>query len=88
MISSQVVVRCEHGLHLRVASHIAKMAQAHNAKVRIRCEGCPEANACSVMELAALGAVTGTYLDVMADGPDEAVVLAKLTHYFEQGDGI
>lgn len=88
MTSRTVTVRCPQGLHLRVASRIAKLAQASPASVRVGCEGCPQANACSVLELLMLGATAGTTLEVEAEGPDEAAVLQAVSEVFEQGGGI
>jgi phosphotransferase system HPr-like phosphotransfer protein len=40
------------------------------------------------MELLMLGAGIGTRLQVVAEGPDEAVVIDAIADVFEQGDGI
>ena len=88
MKSQSVVVRCENGLHCRVAAKIVGLAQNHEATVHIRCEGCPRANACSILELLRLGAGVGTRLQLMAEGPDEDAVLEALTGVFREGDGI
>jgi phosphotransferase system HPr (HPr) family protein len=83
-----VTIQCEAGLHLRVASKVAKIAQQAGGTVHIRCAGCPRANACSVLELLTLGASVGTPLEIVAEGPDEELVLHKLTEVFEAGEGI
>ena len=88
MKSRNVVVRCEHGLHCRVAAKVVELAQRHEATVHIRCEGCPRANACSILELLQLGAGAGTRLQMVAEGPDEDAVLEALTGVFREGDGI
>ena len=88
MTSKLVTVRCAQGLHLRVASHIAKIAQASTAAIFVGCEGCPQSNACSVLQLLMLGATAGTTLEIAADGPGETAVLQALTDVFEQGGGI
>jgi len=88
MTTKQVTVRCPHGLHLRVASHIAKIAQASSATIRVGCEGCPQTNACSVLQLLMLGATVGTTLEIAAEGPGEETVLDALADVFEHGGGI
>ena len=88
MTSRTITVRCEHGLHARVAARIPKLAQDHEASVHIGCEGCPRANACSIMALLQLGAGVGTRLDVVAEGPDEDAVLAAVADVFWDGEGI
>ncbi len=88
MTSRLVTVRCPQGLQLRVASSIVKIAQASAATVRVGCEGCPQANACSPLQLLMLGATAGTTLEIAAEGPGEDAVLAALADVFEQGGGI
>ncbi len=88
MKARTVVVRCEHGLHLRVAAAVAKLAQDHDATVHIRCEGCPRADACSILDLMRLGAGVGTRLQLEAEGPDEDAVVDALTDVFHEGGGI
>lgn len=85
-----VTVLCENGLHLRVASQVSKIAQQSGTSVHIRCEGCPKADACSVLQLLMLGASSGTVLEIEAVGSDdnEEAVLQALTTVFEQGGGI
>jgi phosphotransferase system HPr (HPr) family protein len=83
-----VTIRCRNGLHARVAAQIVEVAQEHKSNVQIRCEGCPRANACSILELLMLGAGQGTQIELVADGVDEKEVLEKLTEVFEDGGGI
>ena len=88
MKARTVVVRCEHGLHARVAARVVKLAQNHEATVHIRCEGCPRANACSILELMRLGAGVGTPLHLVAEGPDEDAVMDAMTGVFQDGGGV
>jgi phosphocarrier protein HPr len=71
MINSQVIIQCDGGLHLRVAARIVNKVQQCQSAVHVRCEGCPWANACSIMELLKLGAAQGTPLEVTVEGSDE-----------------
>ena len=83
-----VVVRSEHGLHARVAASVVKAAHNHESFVSIRCEGCPCANACSIMELLMLQAGPGACLQVVAEGADERAAVDAIAEVFENGDGI
>lgn len=80
-----VTVRCREGLHLRIASQVAKNAQQAGGPVHIRGTRNPRANACSVMELLTLGASNGTPLEIMVDCPDEEAILNQMTDVFEAG---
>jgi phosphotransferase system HPr (HPr) family protein len=88
MAARSVIVRCEHGLHARVAAQVVGVVNRHESTVHIRCKGFPRANACSILELLTLGAGSGTRLDVMAEGPDADIVIEALTEVFEEGYGI
>ena len=88
MKSRNVVVRCEYGLHARVAAKVVRQVQKHESAVHVYCDGCPRADACSILELMCLGACEGTHLQVVAEGPDENVVVDAVAGIFEQGDGI
>ena len=67
---------------------MVKVAQNHDAMVKIKCDGCPDANACSILELISLGANNGVRIEVIADGPDENTVIDALVEVFENGTGI
>ncbi len=89
MTTRDIVVKCEHGMHMRIASTVAGVARDHRTTtVHMSCGNCQKANACSVLELLMLEAHRGTRLEIVVDGPDEAVVLQTLTELFEQGEGI
>lgn len=88
MKTRNLTVTCENGLHLRVAAEIVKRVQKHNATVHVRCDGCPNVNACSILSLIQLGAVQGTEIQVTAEGIDEEAVLNSLTEFFNDGAGI
>ena len=75
-------------MHLRVAAAVVKVAQNHDSDVTVKCNGCPGANACSILELISLGASCGTHIEVIANGSDENAVIEALVEVFEQGSGI
>lgn len=78
----------KHGLHLRVAGEIVKLAKSHECKVSVSCHGCKHADGCSIMQLLTLDAASGSTLHVQTDGPDEDVVLRKLEGLLTDGEGI
>jgi phosphotransferase system HPr (HPr) family protein len=81
----KVTVYCEEGLHLRVASQVARIAQRSGGTVQIRNKKeRPHANACSVLELLTLDASRGTSLEIVTDCPNDDDVLDKLTEVFNQ----
>lgn len=88
MTRRDVVVRCEHGVHARVAARVVRIMQVRKSEVRIHCDGCREANACSMLELLTLDAGQGTTLQIVAKGPDEQAVVEALVEVFEDGSGI
>ncbi len=67
---------------------MVKAARALDARVSVRCGGCPKVSACSIMELLTLGAVQGVEVEVEADGADEDAALRAVAGVFEQGGGI
>ena len=88
MKTQDIKLQGKHGLHLRVAGEIAKVAQSHKCKVSVSCHGCKHADGCSVMQLLTLDASDGSTLRVSADGPDEEAVLSKLEGLLTDGGGI
>jgi phosphocarrier protein HPr len=88
MRTRDIIVRCEHGLHARVAASVVKLARDRESTVQIRCKGCAPANACSIMELLMLGAGQGTRLQIVADGPDEDATVEAVAEVFKDGSGI
>jgi phosphotransferase system HPr (HPr) family protein len=91
MKSQNVIVKCEYGLHLRVAAQVSRIAQQSGASVNIQCAHCPKVNACSVFQLLTLGASKGTPLSIEVEDADERkadTVLLALAGVFEEGGGI
>ena len=88
MKTLNLTISCENGLHLRVAAEVVKSVNKHGSKVCVLCKGCPNANACSILELIRLGAGKGTEIQITADGDDEDAVLNSLMEIFSDGSGI
>ncbi len=88
MKTLNLTICCENGMHLRVAAEVVKRVREHSATVHVLCKGCPNANACSILELIQLGAGKGTEIQITADGNDEDAVLNSLMEIFSDGSGI
>ena len=87
MKHENVTLLCKEGLHLRVASQVAKIAQKAGGTVKIRSKKeRSSANACSVLELLTLGATSGTSLEIVAEGPNEETVITALSEILRQED--
>ncbi len=88
MKSRTVTVNCEQGLHLLIASQVAKIAMRCGGTVQIRSQGQVFVNACDAMEVMTLGAAVGTPLEITADGTDETSVLRDLIELIEMGAAV
>jgi phosphocarrier protein len=88
MKTAEIQVGTAHGVHLRVAGQVAKVAAAHDCKVVVSCNGCKSADGCSIMQLLTLGVAAGERVKVQVEGPDQEVVMAKLVEIFTDGAGI
>lgn len=88
MKTKEMTVRSSHGLHLRVAGEIVKLAKSHECSLSLSCKGCKFADACSIMQVLTLGAAKGDKVEVHVEGPDADLVMDKLRHILEDGAGI
>lgn len=88
MRSQHTIVRCPHGLHMRVASQIVRIARDLQSRVSIRTHGCKSADACSILELLTLGASEGVSIEIIASGIDEDHAVQAVADVFEEGGGI
>lgn len=86
MKRQSITLQCQEGLHLRVASKVASIAQKAGGSVKIRSDKHRRAvNACSVLELLTLGATLGTPLEIVAECPNEERTVQELADIFESG---
>ncbi|MEI8140525.1 MAG: HPr family phosphocarrier protein [bacterium] len=88
MKTKELIVNSKNGIHLRVAGEIVKLAKSHDCKLSLSCNGCPRANACSIMQLLTLDAAKGSKLEASAEGPDAELVIEKLSDLLSDGAGI
>ena len=81
--SAELTVEHEHGLHLRPAADFVRLAARYGARVRVTNVtrgGGREANARSLLELAALGVQQGHTIRLTAAGEDAEEAVRALAH--------
>jgi phosphocarrier protein HPr len=84
--SANVEVRNKLGLHIHPSDLVAKTALHFLSRVTIE-SGRDIADARSIVELTALGAVHGTQLTIRAEGPDAEAAVKALVELFERRFG-
>ena len=84
MVSREVVVSNERGLHARPAMQFVDMANGFVSQVTVLRGGDEplEVDGKSVMQMITLEAVMGTPLRILADGEDADVAVEKLAELF------
>ena len=76
MYNKEVVVRCESGLHNRQATYFVQKANEFSCSIWVE-SGSRKMNAKSLLGIMSLGIVTGSTIQLIADGSDaEAAVNA------------
>ena len=77
MVSKEIVVRCESGLHNRQATYFVQKANEFESSVWVEC-GNRKMNAKSLLGIMALGIVTGATVVLSASGADEEAAVSAL----------
>ena len=77
MITKDVTVRCESGLHNRQATYFVQKANEFNSNIWLE-SGSRKMNAKSLLGLMSLGIVTGTTVTLTADGADAEAAIDAL----------
>jgi len=89
MISRDVIVSNERGLHARPAMQFVDVANGFTSQVKVVRGGEEplEVDGKSVMQMITLEAVMGTPLRILADGEDAAAAVEKLAELFQSKFG-
>jgi phosphocarrier protein HPr len=89
MISREVIVSNERGLHARPAMQFVDVANGFTSQVTVLRGGEDplEVDGKSVMQMITLEAVMGTPLRILAEGEDADVAVEKLAQLFESKFG-
>ncbi len=86
MLSKKLTVVNPSGLHLRPAGVLSQTAMKFKCDVIIEC-GEKKIVAKSVLNVMAAGIKTGTEINLICDGEDEAAAMETLTQAIESGLG-
>jgi phosphocarrier protein len=78
MVSREVKVNNQVGLHARPATFFIQKANEFKSSISVEKEE-RRINAKSLLGLLSLGVVQGTVINIIADGPDENEAVAALT---------
>ena len=69
MVSKEVIVRCESGLHNRQATYFVQKANEFSCNIWLE-SGSRRMNAKSLLGIMSFGIVTGTTVSLIAEGED------------------
>lgn len=86
MLSQKVIITDEVGFHARTASVFSKAAAQFTSNIFIEYSE-RKVNAKSMLSIMTLGAKTGSEVNVIAEGEDEAKALASLVELIESNFG-
>lgn len=83
MISKEVVVRCDSGLHNKQATYFVQKANEFNCNIWLE-SGARRINAKSLLGIMSLGVVSGITVTLTADGADEEAAISALNTLLQQ----
>jgi phosphocarrier protein len=86
MVSKEITIKNEQGMHMRPASLLSQMAAKYESSVKIMFSG-KEIDCKSLMFLMAAGIKCGSEIEIVCDGADEAAALAEIAAFIEAGMG-
>ncbi len=86
VLSRQVMVINELGLHARSAAGIAKIAGRSDSKVQI-VKGQDVADARDVLDMLSLWCPKGTSITIRIDNPSDMAIVDRIAAYVEDGFG-
>ena len=82
MITQEITLKNEEGLHARPATEIAKNASKYSCDVKFEVSG-KEYNAKSVLNIMSAGIKNNTQIKIICDGSDESEALKEMIEIFE-----
>jgi len=82
MVTREVVVKSETGIHARPATLLVKKASQFKSEVNIEYNG-KKANVKSLIGVLSLGVAKGAVLTVITSGVDEALALEEVSKLIE-----
>ena len=84
MISTDVTIKNNVGLHARPATFFIQKANSFKSSIWVEKED-RRVNAKSLLGVLSLGIMGDTTIRIMADGPDEQFAVESLVHLVESG---
>ena len=84
MISKEVVVRCESGLHNRQATYFVQKANEFECSIWVE-SGSRKMNAKSLLGIMSLGIITGAVVTLTAMGTDAEAAVKALEELLQRG---
>ena len=84
MVSKNIVINCQEGLHLRPATNLCKTAMHFDSKVTFQVRNVT-ANAKSVLNILAAQVKQGEEVTFICDGPDEEQAMQEITELAGRG---
>jgi phosphocarrier protein len=83
MITKEVVVRCESGLHNKQATYFVQKANEFSCSIWLESEN-RRMNAKSLLGIMSLSVVTGSAVTICAEGADAEAAIAALETMLQQ----
>lgn len=83
MISKEIVVRCESGLHNKQATYFVQKSNEFDCDIWLE-SGSRKMNAKSLLGIMSMGIVTGTTVTLSADGPDADAAVTALENLLQR----
>lgn len=83
MVTKEVVVRCESGLHNKQATYFVQKANEYECSIWLE-SGSRKMNAKSLLGIMSLGIVTGATVTLSADGTDDEVAVNALDELLQK----
>ena len=83
MVSKEIVVRCESGLHNKQATYFVQKANEFESSIWVESEN-RKMNAKSLLGIMSLGIITGASVTLSAEGPDEEEAVNALENLMQR----
>ena len=82
MITQEITLKNEEGLHARPATEIVKNASKYNCDIKLEVNG-KQYNAKSVLNIMSAGIKNKSQIKIICDGEDEEKALAEIVELFK-----
>ena len=86
MLERRVRIINQLGLHARAAAKLVKLVNTCDSTVVLKSDG-GEADAAAILDVLAMAAGYGTFVEIVVDGPDEQEAITKIAELFLDGFG-